>query len=66
MDMKKCNLFEVLTQDRLEWRNKIHVTDPNIVETALVMIISIVNECIVLCIHGLEKALALPMSSMSL
>ena len=28
MDMKKCNLSEDLSQDRLEWRNEIHVADP--------------------------------------
>ena len=33
IDLQKCNLFEDLAHDRLEWRNKIHVADPNIVET---------------------------------
>ena len=27
MDMKKCHLYENLTQDRSEWRNKICVAD---------------------------------------
>ena len=31
IDMKKFNLFEDLAQDRSEWKNKIRVTDPNIV-----------------------------------
>ena len=31
----KCNLSEDLVQDRLEWGNKIHVDDPNIVRTRL-------------------------------
>ena len=35
IDMKKCNLNENLTQDRSEWRNKIRVTDSNIVGTRL-------------------------------
>ena len=33
IDMKKCNLSDDLAQGRMEWRNKIHVTDPNIVGT---------------------------------
>ena len=35
IDLKKCNLFEDLAQDRLEWRNKIYVANPNIVGTWL-------------------------------
>ena len=35
IDIKKCNLFEDLTQDRTEWRNKICVADPNILGTRL-------------------------------
>ena len=35
IDMKKCNLFEDLKLDKSEWRNKIHVANPNIVETWL-------------------------------
>ena len=35
IDLRKCNLSEDLAQDRLEWRNKIHVIDPNIVGTRL-------------------------------
>ena len=31
IDMEKCNLSEDLAQDRLEWRNRIHVANPNIV-----------------------------------
>ena len=27
LDMKKCDLFVNLTQDRLEWRNIIHVAN---------------------------------------
>ena len=34
IDMRKCNLSEDLTQDRLEWSNKICV-DANIVGTKL-------------------------------
>ena len=34
-DMKKCNLFENLAYDRSEWRNRIRVTNPNIVGTRL-------------------------------
>ena len=34
-DMQKRNLSEDLGYDRPEWRNKIHVTDPNIVGTRL-------------------------------
>ena len=30
LDMKKCNLSDYLAHDQLEWRNKIHVVDPNI------------------------------------
>ena len=33
IDIKKCNLPKHL--DRLKWRNKIHVADPNIVWTRL-------------------------------
>lgn len=32
LDLKKCNLYEDLAQDRLEWRNKIHGANPNIVD----------------------------------
>ena len=35
IDMKKYNLSENLAQDKLEWRNIIHVADPNIVGTRL-------------------------------
>ena len=28
LDLKRLNLYEDLAQDRLEWRNKIHVADP--------------------------------------
>ena len=35
IDLKKCNLSKDLAQDRLEWRNKIHVADPNIVGTTI-------------------------------
>ena len=35
IDIKKCNLSEDLTQNRLEWRNKISVADSNIVVTRL-------------------------------
>ena len=35
IDPKKCNLYEDLVSDRLEWRSKIHVADPNIVGTRL-------------------------------
>ena len=35
MDLKKWKLYEGLAQDRLEWRNRIHVADPNIVGTRL-------------------------------
>ena len=35
IDLKKCNLYEDLAYDRSEWRNKIHVADPNIVGTRL-------------------------------
>ena len=31
IDLKKCSLSEDLAQDRLEWRKKIHVTNPNMV-----------------------------------
>ena len=31
IDLKKSNLFEDLAEDRLEWRNIIHVAEPNIV-----------------------------------
>lgn len=31
IDLKKSNLPEDLALDRLEWRNNIHVADPNIV-----------------------------------
>ena len=31
IDMKKCNLSEDQAQDRLEWRNRIRVANPNIV-----------------------------------
>ena len=38
IDMKKCNLFEDLAQDRSKWRNIIRVADPNIVgDKALMM-----------------------------
>jgi hypothetical protein len=33
--MKKCNLYEDLTQDRSKWINRIHVADSNIVGTRL-------------------------------
>ena len=35
IDLKKCNLSEDLAQARSEWRNKIHVADPNLVGTRL-------------------------------
>ena len=35
IDMKKCNLFEDLTQDRSEWKNRIRVADPNLFGTRL-------------------------------
>ena len=35
IDLKKCNLSKDLAQDRLEWRNRIRVADPIIVETRL-------------------------------
>ena len=35
LDMKKCNLYEVLAYDRSEWRNEIHVADRSIVGTRL-------------------------------
>ena len=35
IDIKKCNLYEDLAQDRLVWRNKIRVANPNIVRTRL-------------------------------
>ena len=31
IDLKKYNLSEDLARDRSEWRNRIHVADPNIV-----------------------------------
>ena len=31
IDLKKCNLSKDLAQASSEWRNKIHVADPNIV-----------------------------------
>ena len=31
LDIKKCNLSKDWAQDRLEWRNMIHVANPNIV-----------------------------------
>ena len=34
-DMKKCNLSEDLTKDRLDQRNKMHVADSNTVGTRL-------------------------------
>ena len=33
IDIKKCNLSKDLVKDGLEWRNIIHVVDPNIVGT---------------------------------
>lgn len=33
IDLKKYNLFEDLALYRLDGRNKIHVSNPNIVET---------------------------------
>ena len=35
IDLKKCNLFEDLTQDSSEWRNRIYVAYHNIVGTRL-------------------------------
>ena len=35
IDLRTCNLFKDLAQDRLECWNIIHVTDPNIVGTRL-------------------------------
>ena len=35
IDLKNCNLFEDLVYDRSEWRNIIHVADPNIVQARL-------------------------------
>ena len=35
INSKKCNLSEDLAHDRLEWRNIIHVADPNTVGTRL-------------------------------
>lgn len=35
LDLKRCNLSEDLAQDRLQWRNRIHITDLNIVEIRL-------------------------------
>ena len=35
INLKKYNLSEDLAEDRLEWRNKLYVTDPNIVGTRL-------------------------------
>ena len=35
IDLKKCNLSEDLAQDRSEWRNRIHIANPNIVGTRL-------------------------------
>ena len=31
IDLEKCYLFDDLSWDRLEWRNKIHIVEPNIV-----------------------------------
>ena len=33
IDLKKCNLSRELAPDRLEWRNRIHIANPNIVGT---------------------------------
>ena len=33
IDLKKCNLFEDLAQNRSEWRNRIRIANPNMVET---------------------------------
>lgn len=35
IDQKNCNVFEDLAQDRSEWRNRIHVANPNIIRTRL-------------------------------
>ena len=35
IDLKKCNLYEDLAQDRMERRDKTHVADPNMVCTRL-------------------------------
>lgn len=35
IDMKKCNPSKDLGYDRLEWRNKIHLVNTNIVRTRL-------------------------------
>lgn len=35
IDLNKCNLFENLADDRLEWRNIINTADPNKVERKL-------------------------------
>lgn len=35
IDMKKCHLSEDLAPDRMEWRSRIHVVDPNIIGTRL-------------------------------
>ena len=35
LDLKKCNSSEDLAQDRLEWGNRIHVAEPNIVGPVL-------------------------------
>lgn len=35
VDMEKCNISNYLSQDRLEWRNIIHVVDLNMVRTRL-------------------------------
>ena len=35
INKKKCRLSKDLAQDRLEWRNKIHIADPNIIGTRL-------------------------------
>ena len=32
IDLKKCNLSKDLAKDRVEWQNRIHVVDPNIIE----------------------------------
>ena len=33
INLKKCDLFEDLAQNILEWKNGIHVADPSIVGT---------------------------------
>ena len=35
IDLKKYNLLEDLAHDRLEWRNRVHVADPNLARTRL-------------------------------